>query len=70
MWDFVLEVHDWVFLDYEKSMNWWKQPIIGKLYHVAAIMTSVKISVTAKEHDCYGDLIANEFGVSTPSLHP
>jgi len=67
-WGFMLVCRDWAFVDYEKNLKIWKQPI-AKLYHVAAIMTNVKTCVMAQEHDPYGNLIANKFGVSPPSLH-
>ena len=62
-WGFMLVCRDWAFVDYVKNLKIWKQPI-AKLYHVAAILTNVKTCVMAQEHDTYGNLIANKFGVS------
>jgi hypothetical protein len=67
-WGFSLIVRDWAFMDYAKNLKIYKQPI-GKLYFVAAIMTNIKTCMMAQEHDSYGNLIANKFGVSPPSLH-
>ena len=67
-WGFMLVVRDWKFVDYESNLKIWQQPI-GKLYHVAALMTNVKTCVLAAEHDTHGNLVSNKFGVSPPSLH-
>ena len=67
-WGFSLIVRDWAFVDYTKNLKIHKQPI-AKLYFVAAIMTNVKTCMMAEEHDPYGNLISNFFGVSPPSLH-
>jgi len=67
-WGFMLVVRDWRYIDCEKHLKIMLQPI-GKLYWVAAILTNVKSCVMAENHDGYGNLIAQRFRCSPPSLH-
>jgi len=68
-WGFSLIVRDWAFVDYRKNLKIGKQPI-GRLYFVAALLTNMKTCMTASHaFDYYGNQIAQEFGLSPPSLH-
>ena len=65
---FGLVVRNWAFVDCENNLKIWMSPI-GKLYVVAAIMTNVKTSLVAEEHDGYGNSISARFALSPPTLH-
>ena len=67
-WSFSLIVRDWSFMDHEKNLKVWKQPI-AKMYYVSAIMANVKTCMIADEHDGRGNLISTKFDLEPPTLH-
>ena len=68
-WGFALVLADWKYVDYKKNLKLLQQPI-GKMYFVACILANMKTCVTASHAlDGFGNLIAQKFRVSPPSLH-
>ena len=66
-WSFLHIARDWSFVTSERNLKIWWQPI-GRIYYVAAILTNAKCCLTAETRDGYGNMIAQRFDLSPPTL--
>lgn len=68
-WGFQEVLKDWGYLNYRANLKVFKQPI-GTMYVVGALLTNMKMCVTASHpNDGYGSKTALKFQCSPPSLH-
>jgi len=66
--DYCLIARDWKYVDYSSNLKLYLQPV-AKLYYVAAMLSNIKTCVMAEAHDGFGNMIAERFRCSPPSLH-
>ena len=66
-WSFLHIARDWSFVTSEKNLKISWQPI-GRIHYVAAILTNANCCLTAETRDGYGNMIAQRFDLSPPTL--